>query len=132
MSAPAVLQAKNVTKTYGSVVALDGADLELFPGEVLAVIGDNGAGKSTLIKCLSGAETPDTGSIEIDGLAVSLKRPQDGREAGIETVYQTLAVSPALDISSNLYLGREIRKKGPAGSIFMFNLLEIILSKSWK
>ena len=109
MSTPAVLQAKNVTKTYGSVVALDGADLELFPGEVLAVIGDNGAGKSTLIKCLSGAETPDTGSIEIDGKAVSLKRPQDGREAGIETVYQTLAVSPALDISSNLYLGREIR-----------------------
>jgi fructose transport system ATP-binding protein len=118
MSKSAVLQAKGITKTFGRVVALDGADLELFPGEVLAVIGDNGAGKSTLIKCLSGAETPDTGSIEIDGQAVSLKRPQDGREAGIETVYQTLAVSPALDISSNLYLGREIRKKGPAGLIF--------------
>lgn len=118
MSKSAVLQAKGITKTFGRVVALDGADLELFPGEVLAVIGDNGAGKSTLIKCLSGAETPDTGSIEIDGQAVSLKRPQDGREAGIETVYQTLAVSPALDISSNLYLGREIRKKGPAGLVF--------------
>ena len=118
MSVAAVLQAKNIAKTYGRVVALDGADLELFPGEVLAVIGDNGAGKSTLIKCLSGAETPDTGSIEIDGKTVSLKRPQDGREAGIEAVYQTLAVSPALDISSNLYLGREIRKKGPAGLIF--------------
>lgn len=117
MSKSAVLTANNVVKTYGRVVALDGADLELFPGEVLAVIGDNGAGKSTLIKCLSGAEVPDNGSIEIDGVSVSFKRPQDGRDAGIETVYQTLAVAPALDIASNLYLGREIRKKGPAGSI---------------
>ncbi|MEY4677335.1 MAG: hypothetical protein RI992_50 [Actinomycetota bacterium] len=117
MSKSAVLTANNVVKTYGRVVALDGADLELFPGEVLAVIGDNGAGKSTLIKCLSGAEVPDNGSIEIDGTVVSFKRPQDGRDAGIETVYQTLAVAPALDIASNLYLGREIRKKGPAGTI---------------
>ena len=67
MSKSAVLTAKNVVKTYGRVIALDGAELELFPGEVLAVIGDNGAGKSTLIKCLSGAEVPDEGSIEIDG-----------------------------------------------------------------
>jgi len=118
MNKLAVLQAKNIAKTFGNVVALDGADLELFPGEVLAVIGDNGAGKSTLIKCLSGAETPDSGSIEIEGREVTLKRPQDGREVGIETVYQTLAVAPALDIASNLYLGREIRKKGPAGLIF--------------
>jgi fructose transport system ATP-binding protein len=100
------------------VVALDDSNLQLFPGEVLAVVGDNGAGKSTLIKCLTGAEIPDGGSIEIDGEAVVFKRPQDGRHAGIETVYQTLAVSPALDIASNLFLGREIRKKGPLGSIF--------------
>jgi fructose transport system ATP-binding protein len=117
MSKSAVLTANSVVKTYGRVVALDGADLELFPGEVLAVIGDNGAGKSTLIKCLSGAEVPDNGSIELDGVKVEFKRPQDGRDAGIETVYQTLAVAPALDIASNLYLGREIRKKGPAGMI---------------
>jgi len=117
MSKSAVLSAKNVVKTYGRVVALDGAELELFPGEVLAVIGDNGAGKSTLIKCLSGAEVPDDGSIELDGVKVEFKRPQDGRDAGIETVYQTLAVAPALDIASNLYLGREIRKKGPTGAI---------------
>lgn len=118
MSKKPVLEAKNILKTYGRVVALDDASLQLFPGEVLAVVGDNGAGKSTLIKCLTGAEVPDAGSIEIDGQAVHFRRPQDGRHAGIETVYQTLAVSPALDIASNLFLGREIRKKGPLGSIF--------------
>jgi fructose transport system ATP-binding protein len=118
MSKKPVLEAKNILKTYGRVVALDDASLQLFPGEVLAVVGDNGAGKSTLIKCLTGAEVPDSGSIEIDGEQVSFRRPQDGRHAGIETVYQTLAVSPALDIASNLFLGREIRKKGPLGSIF--------------
>jgi len=117
MSKAPILQAVGVTKNYGRVVALDGADLELFPGEVLAVVGDNGAGKSTLIKCLSGAEVPDEGQIILDGGVVSFKRPQDGRHAGIETVYQTLAVAPALDIASNLYLGREIRKKGPLGSV---------------
>jgi fructose transport system ATP-binding protein len=117
MSKAPILQAVGVTKNYGRVVALDGSDLELFPGEVLAVVGDNGAGKSTLIKCLSGAEIPDEGQIILDGHNVSFKRPQDGRHAGIETVYQTLAVAPALDIASNLYLGREIRKKGPLGSV---------------
>jgi fructose transport system ATP-binding protein len=118
MSKKPVLEAKNILKTYGRVVALDESNLQLFPGEVLAVVGDNGAGKSTLIKCLTGAEIPDGGTIEIDGHPVTFKRPQDGRHAGIETVYQTLAVSPALDIASNLFLGREIRKKGPMGSIF--------------
>ena len=118
MSKAPILQAVGVTKAYGRVVALDGADLELFPGEVLAVVGDNGAGKSTLIKCLSGAEVPDEGQIILDSQEVSFKRPQDGRHAGIETVYQTLAVAPALDIASNLYLGREMRKKGPLGSVF--------------
>ncbi|TSA21524.1 MAG: sugar ABC transporter ATP-binding protein [Actinomycetales bacterium] len=113
-----VLEAKNLVKTYGRVVAVDGASLQLYPGEVLAVVGDNGAGKSTLIKCLSGAETPDEGTIELDGEEISFRRPQDSRDAGIETVYQNLAISPALDIASNLFLGREIRKKGPLGSIF--------------
>ena len=118
MSKAPVLQAVGVTKAYGRVIALDGADLELFPGEVLAVVGDNGAGKSTMIKCLSGAEIPDHGQIILDGQEMSFKRPQDGRHAGIETVYQTLAVAPALDIASNLFLGREMRKSGPLGSIF--------------
>ena len=110
-----VLRASNLVKTYGKVIALNGSDLELFPGEVLAVVGDNGAGKSTLIKCLSGAEVPDSGEIYLDGVQVHFHKPQDGRAAGIETVYQTLAVAPALDIASNLYLGREMRKTGPRG-----------------
>ena len=102
----------------GARLLVSGVNVRINHGDRVGFVGRNGAGKSTLIKCLSGAETPDTGSIEIDGQTVTLKRPQDGREAGIEAVYQTLAVSPALDISSNLYLGREIRKKGPAGLIF--------------
>jgi fructose transport system ATP-binding protein len=112
-----VLEARKIVKTFGRVVGLDGVDLALYPGEVLAVIGDNGAGKSTLIKCLTGALAPDAGEILLDGQPVAFKRPQDARDAGIETVYQTLAVAPALDITSNLYLGREFRKKGPMGSI---------------
>jgi fructose transport system ATP-binding protein len=112
-----VLEARKIVKTFGRVVGLDGVDLQLFPGEVLAIIGDNGAGKSTLIKCLTGALTPDAGEILLDGQPVVFKRPQDAREAGIETVYQTLAVAPALDITSNLYLGREFRRKGPLGSV---------------
>ena len=113
-----ILQAKNLVKTFGRVVGLDGVSLELYPGEVLAIIGDNGAGKSTLIKCLTGAEVPDQGEILLDGKPVTFKRPQDARLAGIETVYQNLAVSPALDVASNLFLGRELRKKGILGSVF--------------
>jgi len=113
-----VLQAIGLVKTYGRVVGLDGVDFELYPGEVLAVIGDNGAGKSTLIKCLSGAEVPGEGKILLDGRPASFRKPQEARAAGIETVYQTLAVAPALDIASNLFLGRETRRAGNAGSVF--------------
>ncbi|MDQ1486650.1 MAG: fructose transport system ATP-binding protein [Actinomycetota bacterium] len=117
-AATPVLEAKGLVKTFGRVVGLDGVDLQLFPGEVLAVIGDNGAGKSTLIKCLSGALVPDEGGIFLEGELVGFKRPQDARASGIETVYQTLAVAPALDIASNLYLGREFRRPGVLGSVF--------------
>jgi fructose transport system ATP-binding protein len=113
-----VLQAKRLVKTFGRVVGLDGVSLELYPGEVLAIIGDNGAGKSTLIKCLTGAEVPDSGRITLNGKVMNFKRPQDAKQFGIETVYQGLAVSPALDIASNLYLGRELRKPGILGSVF--------------
>ena len=113
-----VLEAKRLVKTFGRVVGLDGVSLQLYPGEVLAVIGDNGAGKSTLIKCLTGAYIPDEGQLLLDGHEVHFKRPQDARAAGIETVYQNLAVSPALDVASNLFLGRERRKSGILGSVF--------------
>ena len=113
-----ILEARNLVKIYGRVVGLDGVSLQLYPGEVLAIIGDNGAGKSTLVKCLTGAEIPDGGEIFMEGKQVSFKRPQDARAHGIETVYQNLAVSPALDVASNLYLGREERRAGVLGSVF--------------
>ncbi len=112
-----VLQGKGLIKTFGRVIGLDGVDIELYPGEVLAVIGDNGAGKSTLIKCLSGAYTLDGGELSIDGRPVNFRNVQDARDVGIETVYQQLAVIPALDIASNLYLAREERRPGPLGSV---------------
>lgn len=118
VDAQPILRASGLVKRFGRVTALDGSDLELHAGEVLAVIGDNGAGKSSLIKCLSGAMVPDEGTIELDGAPVSFRRPQDAQAAGIETVYQTLAVAPALDIATNMYLGRERRRAGVLGSVF--------------
>ena len=112
-----VMQAKGLVKRYGQVTALDGADFELRAGEILAVIGDNGAGKSSLIKCLSGATVPDEGLISLDGTPIHFKSPIDARRAGIETVYQDLAVAPAMSIAENLFLGREIRREGFAGSV---------------
>ena len=114
----AVLEARNITKRYGRVTAIENSDLELYPGEILAVIGDNGAGKSSLIKALSGAVIPDSGEIYLDGERVHFRNPMDARAAGIETVYQTLAVAPGLDIADNLFLGREERKSGVLGSVF--------------
>ena len=113
-----VLEARGLTKRYGRVVALDHADFTLMPGEILAVIGDNGAGKSTLIKALCGAVIPDAGEILLGGEPVHFRSPIDARRAGIETVYQNLALSPALSIADNLFLGREVRKPGIAGSVF--------------
>jgi len=111
------LEARGLVKSFGHVVGLAGVSLRLYPGEVLAIIGDNGAGKSTLIKCLSGALRPDAGEILVDGVRVDFKSPADARRAGIETVFQSLAVAPALDIASNLYLGREIRRKDIFGKM---------------
>jgi len=116
-SAP-VLQARGLVKRYGHVTALAGVDLDLLPGEILAVIGDNGAGKSTLVKALSGALAPDAGEIRLDGRVVKFRGPGDARREGIETVYQDLAVAPAMTVAENLFLGREIRKAGLLGSVF--------------
>ena len=116
-TAQPILEAHGLVKRYGHVTALNGADLELFPGEVLAVIGDNGAGKSTLIKSLVGAVAPDEGEIRLDGRPVHFRSPIDARRAGIETVFQDLAVAPSLDIATNIFLGRERRRPGVLGKL---------------
>jgi fructose transport system ATP-binding protein len=113
-----ILSTRGLFKRYGTVVALNGADFDLYPGEILAVIGDNGAGKTTLIKALTGAVTPDHGEIKLEGETVHFRSPQDARNAGIETVYQNLALSPALSIAENMFLGRERLKPGIMGSLF--------------
>ncbi|HEY8237641.1 MAG TPA: ATP-binding cassette domain-containing protein, partial [Gaiellaceae bacterium] len=120
-AATPVVEARGIVKRFGHVVALDGAEFELFPGEIAAIIGDNGAGKSTLIKSLSGALRPDDGEIRLDGESVHFRSPRDARKLGIETVYQDLAVAPALDIASNIYLGREQRRRGPLGALRMLD-----------
>jgi fructose transport system ATP-binding protein len=115
MSAEPILKARGLVKHYGRVTALDHADFDLPPGEILAVIGDNGAGKSSLIKAISGAIQADSGSIFLEGRQVHYNSPLEARDAGIETVYQTLALSPALSIADNMFVGREIRKPGFMG-----------------
>ena len=112
-----VMEARGLVKRYGHVTALDHSDFELRAAEILAVIGDNGAGKSTLIKALSGALVPDAGEVRLDGEVVHFRTPMDARRAGIETVYQDLAVAPALSIAENLFLGRELRRPGVLGSV---------------
>jgi fructose transport system ATP-binding protein len=111
------LAARGLVKRYGHVTALDGADFDLAEGEVLAVIGDNGAGKSTLIKALTGAVIPDAGEILLGGKRVRFRNPQEARRHGIETVYQDLALAPSLDIATNMFLGREVRRGGPLGTV---------------
>ena len=115
MSEP-ILSAHGLVKRYGRVTALDHADFELLPGEILAIVGDNGAGKSSLIKALSGAAPADEGEIRLEGRVLRFTSPREARAAGIETVYQTLALSPALSIADNLFMGRELRKPGALGS----------------
>ena len=110
-----ILKGRNLVKRYGKVTALDHCDFDLYPGEILAVIGDNGAGKSSLIKAVSGAIVPDEGEVYLEGKQVKFASPIQAREAGIETVYQTLAMSPALSIADNMFMGRELRKPGFRG-----------------
>ncbi|ASM71027.1 MULTISPECIES: ATP-binding cassette domain-containing protein [Roseobacteraceae] len=111
-----ILKGRGLVKRYGKVTALDHCDFDLMPGEILAVIGDNGAGKSSLIKAVSGAIIPDAGTVTLEGKEVRFANPIEAREAGIETVYQTLAMSPALSIADNIFMGRELRKPGFRGT----------------
>lgn len=111
------LEARGIVKHYGQVQALRGADFTVFAGEVVALIGDNGAGKSTLVKLLSGAGHPDAGEILLDGSPVTLPTPVEAQRKGIETVYQDLALAPDLDGAANLYLGREMLRRGVLGKL---------------
>jgi simple sugar transport system ATP-binding protein len=108
-----LLEASDLVKHYGHVLALDGANFTAYPGEVVALIGDNGAGKSTLVKALSGALRVDSGQIMVNGTRVTMSSPLDARRHGIETVYQDLALAPDLDAAANLHLGRELYRFRP-------------------
>lgn len=121
-----LLEARGIVRTYGSVVALDGADFDVEAGQVTALIGDNGAGKSTLIKVLSGTEQGEgSGTIRLDGELVNVTDPATARELGIETVFQDLALCPHLDPVKNLYLGREIKRRGIMGALGFMNRKEM-------
>lgn len=102
------LEMRGVSKRFGAVQALCGVDLEVFPGEVVGLVGENGAGKSTLIKCIAGIFPIDTGEIRFEGQVVHIRSPKDANRMGIQTVYQDLALCDNLDVVANLYLGREL------------------------
>jgi simple sugar transport system ATP-binding protein len=112
-----LLEARGLVKHFGHVQALRQANFTVYPGEIVALIGDNGAGKSTLVKSLSGAQPPDAGEILLEGQPVALHTPVDAQRLGIETVYQDLALAPDLDAAANLHLGREIRRGGVLGAL---------------
>ncbi|MFL6104995.1 MAG: ATP-binding cassette domain-containing protein, partial [Actinomycetes bacterium] len=116
MSEP-LLESRGITKSFGGVRALRGADFAVHPGEVAALVGDNGAGKSTLVKILSGTLAPDGGEIWFEGRQVTIPTPVAARELGIETVYQDLALAPELDPAANLFLGRELVRPGLRGRL---------------
>jgi simple sugar transport system ATP-binding protein len=112
-----ILEARDIVKTYGHVQALEGANFSVFPGEVVALIGDNGAGKSTLTQVISGVIRPDSGELLFDGRPVNIGSPAAAQELGIETVFQDLALAPDLDGAANVYMGRELLKPGILGKL---------------
>lgn len=121
MSAPPLLETRGITKRYGHVEALRGADFTVYPGEVVALLGDNGAGKSTLVKAITGTIQPDDGQILFDGRPVQMTSPLDARTLGIETVFQDLALVPDMDPAGNLFLGRELLRPGLLGRLGMLD-----------
>ena len=114
------LEGHDLVKNYGQVIALDHVDFAVYPGEVLAVVGDNGSGKSTLVRCLSGAEIPDAGAILLDGARMRFRTARDGRVAGINAVYQTMRADAALDVAANLFRDREPSRPGPLGNVLQW------------
>ena len=118
MTQEPVLKARGLVKRFGRVTALDNCDFDLYPGEILSVIGDNGAGKSVMIKSLSGAIQVDDGEMALDGKPYNFTSPLQARESGIETVYQNLALSPALSIADNMFMGRELKRQDALGTVF--------------
>jgi len=121
----AIVKMENITKRFGGICAVDDVSLNLYKGEVLAIVGDNGAGKSTLVKVLSGAYIADEGSIFINGEKAHIENPMDARKLGIETIYQHLALMDNLDIPSNIFMGRELRSNKVLGSLGMMNLRDM-------
>jgi ABC-type sugar transport system ATPase subunit len=116
MSEP-LLSIRNMTKIFGGLVAVDNVSLDIARGEVVGLLGDNGAGKSTLIKCVSGVYQPEDGEIVFDGGAAHFSSPMDARRAGIETIYQDLALANNLDVGANIFLGREVKKRRLSGLV---------------
>ncbi|MGW2642076.1 ATP-binding cassette domain-containing protein [Streptomyces sp. NPDC001348] len=118
MTGSPLLALRGISKRFGAVQALNDVELEVHPGEVVALLGDNGAGKSTLVKVIAGVTPADTGVIEWEGRAVQIRTPQAARHLGIATVYQSLALCDGLDVAENLFLGRERRRPGVLGRLF--------------
>jgi ABC-type sugar transport system ATPase subunit len=116
MSDP-ILSIRNLTKRFGGLVAVNQVSWDIYPGEVVALLGDNGAGKSTLIKCVSGVYPPEGGEIRFEGKLCHFSRPMDARGAGIETIYQDLALANNLDVGANIFLGREMKKRHLGGLV---------------
>ncbi len=110
-----MLEGERLVKRYGTVAALDHVDFAVYPGEVLAVVGENGSGKSTLVRCLSGAERPDEGVVRLEGRLMQFRNARDGRLAGVNAVYQSMKAEPALDLRNNLYRDRGLGAPGPLG-----------------
>ena len=107
-----LVELKDISIAFGGIKAVDQVSVDLYPGEVVGLLGHNGAGKSTLIKCLSGAYKADSGEVHINGQKVTINNPRDARDQNIETIYQTLALADNLDAASNLFLGRELIGSG--------------------
>ena len=116
MSEP-LLSIRGLTKIFGGLVAVDNVSFDVARGEVVGLLGDNGAGKSTLIKCISGVHASEEGEILFDGASVAFASPMDARRAGIETIYQDLALANNLDVGANIFLGREVKTRRLGGLI---------------